>query len=351
MIEPGRKYSAGDGYRYGFNGKENDNEVKGEGLQLDYGFRIYDTRIGRFLSVDPLFKSYPWYTPYQFAGNMPIWAIDLDGLEDKKATAVDITRIFKDGVIVSELKDSRGTVYKSSANILSQGDEGGGYQVTYHDYNFYGPYGGYIRSITYTEFQQEIPPGINQIVPVPPVKQVPKTNLQQDNDDDHRPTGTTTVITPINNTRLQNQTLTRNIDFVSGKPEFLTDADRQMVNDVAQNAPNRTTNGRPTTTTNGNTTTTTQTTLRVRSIITIDLLTDRLEDAGSKTLLTNRYNLIRDQLIKAGIPATNIRRGRTVFDSPEAHATKTGNQTIFRIRTTRTRTTTGNRTTTTKTDE
>jgi hypothetical protein len=44
--------------------------------------RIYDSRLGRFLSVDPLTKSYPWYTPYQFAGNTPIWAIDLDGLEE-----------------------------------------------------------------------------------------------------------------------------------------------------------------------------------------------------------------------------------------------------------------------------
>lgn len=32
--------------------------------------------------MDPLTKSYPWYTPYQFAGNKPIWAIDLDGLEE-----------------------------------------------------------------------------------------------------------------------------------------------------------------------------------------------------------------------------------------------------------------------------
>jgi len=32
--------------------------------------------------VDPLTKSYPWYTPYQFAGNKPIIAIDLDGLEE-----------------------------------------------------------------------------------------------------------------------------------------------------------------------------------------------------------------------------------------------------------------------------
>ncbi|MBL0745952.1 N-acetylmuramoyl-L-alanine amidase [Chryseolinea lacunae] len=34
------------------------------------------------LSVDPLKQDYPWYTPYQFAGNMPIVAIDIDGLEE-----------------------------------------------------------------------------------------------------------------------------------------------------------------------------------------------------------------------------------------------------------------------------
>ncbi len=68
-------------YRYGFNGKENDNEVKGAGNQQDYGMRIYDPRLGRFLSVDPITKSYPMLTPYQFASNEPISGIDLDGLE------------------------------------------------------------------------------------------------------------------------------------------------------------------------------------------------------------------------------------------------------------------------------
>jgi RHS repeat-associated protein len=64
-------------YRYGFNGKETDPE---SGLQ-DYGFRIYNPGLAKFLSVDPITSDYPWYTPYQFAGNMPIGAIDLDGLE------------------------------------------------------------------------------------------------------------------------------------------------------------------------------------------------------------------------------------------------------------------------------
>jgi RHS repeat-associated protein len=80
---PGRTYTAaGQGsYRYGFNGKENDSDVKGEGNQQDYGMRIYDPRLGRFLSVDPLTQNYPELTPYQFASNTPVQAIDLDGLE------------------------------------------------------------------------------------------------------------------------------------------------------------------------------------------------------------------------------------------------------------------------------
>jgi len=81
MVQPGRKYTNGTGYRYGFNGKEQDKETSNTNT-YDYGFRIYNPALGRFLSVDPLTKSYPWYTPYQFAGNNPIAAIDLDGLEE-----------------------------------------------------------------------------------------------------------------------------------------------------------------------------------------------------------------------------------------------------------------------------
>jgi hypothetical protein len=44
--------------------------------------RIYDCRIARFLSLDPYTSKFPWYTPYQFSGNIPIWTVDLDGLEE-----------------------------------------------------------------------------------------------------------------------------------------------------------------------------------------------------------------------------------------------------------------------------
>lgn len=74
-------------YRYGFNGKEKDASFGGSAV-YDYGFRIYNPEIGKFLSVDPLTKKYPWYTPYQFAGNKPIEAIDLDGLEEIHYTLV-----------------------------------------------------------------------------------------------------------------------------------------------------------------------------------------------------------------------------------------------------------------------
>jgi RHS repeat-associated protein len=78
----GRNYSGYD-YRFGFNGKELDKADEGWGSAIyDYGFRVYNPGIAKFLSVDPLAPEYPWYTPYQFAGNRPIKFIDLDGLEE-----------------------------------------------------------------------------------------------------------------------------------------------------------------------------------------------------------------------------------------------------------------------------
>nr|WP_255722986.1 RHS repeat-associated core domain-containing protein [Flavihumibacter fluminis] len=89
MLMPGRKFNAGS-FRYGFNGKENDNEVKGTGNQQDYGMRVYDPRLGRFLSIDPITKSYPELTPYQFASNNPIFNIDIDGLEGMGSPMVGV---------------------------------------------------------------------------------------------------------------------------------------------------------------------------------------------------------------------------------------------------------------------
>ncbi|MGZ3862796.1 MAG: RHS repeat-associated core domain-containing protein [Bacteroidia bacterium] len=83
----GRQYSSGLTYRYGFNGKENDKETVGtsQGTQ-DYGMRIYNPSLGRFLSVDPLTRKYPSWSPFAFSMNRPIDGNDLDGAEWNKRT-------------------------------------------------------------------------------------------------------------------------------------------------------------------------------------------------------------------------------------------------------------------------
>ena len=81
MLMPGRIFSSAD-YSFGFNGKENENELKGLGNHQDYGMRVSDPRLVRFMSVDPLTAKFPWYSPYQFAGNKHTIATDLDALEE-----------------------------------------------------------------------------------------------------------------------------------------------------------------------------------------------------------------------------------------------------------------------------
>jgi RHS repeat-associated protein len=81
MTQITNQLNAFSGYRFHFNGQESDNEVAGSGNAYDFGERIYSSRIGRFLSVDGMTKSFPMLSTYQFASNCPISGIDLDGLE------------------------------------------------------------------------------------------------------------------------------------------------------------------------------------------------------------------------------------------------------------------------------
>jgi RHS repeat-associated protein len=82
MLQAGRTKNAG-GYRFGFNGMEQTKGVQGDGAGTfyDYKNRDYDPWIIRFKRTDALEAKYPFYSPYQFAGNKPIKFIDVDGLE------------------------------------------------------------------------------------------------------------------------------------------------------------------------------------------------------------------------------------------------------------------------------
>jgi RHS repeat-associated protein len=110
-IMPGRNFSSSN-YKYGHNGKEKDDEVKGSENWYDYGLRPYDPRIGRPPCIDPLAKKYPELSPYQFYHNNPIKNIDLDGAEGlpneifeaakragvnmiKKATAYAVSKVLE----------------------------------------------------------------------------------------------------------------------------------------------------------------------------------------------------------------------------------------------------------------
>jgi RHS repeat-associated protein len=101
MQMPGRNYAqANSSYRYGFNGEEKDNEVKGEGNSYDYGSRIYDPRLGRWLSTDPLQKKYPNWSPYNYVMNSPLKLKDEDG-RDVGVSIVGNTITFSSTVFVT----------------------------------------------------------------------------------------------------------------------------------------------------------------------------------------------------------------------------------------------------------
>ena len=78
MVEPGRNFETKK-YRYAFNDKEKDDELYGADDSYDYGERMYDPRLGRFLTTDPISVAYPSLSPYSYCANNPILFIDKEG--------------------------------------------------------------------------------------------------------------------------------------------------------------------------------------------------------------------------------------------------------------------------------
>jgi RHS repeat-associated protein len=73
---PGRKFNSGN-YRFGFNGMEKNPEINNGSYTTE--FRQLDTRIGRWLSLDPASAKYPGQSPYNTFLNNPIFYTDPDG--------------------------------------------------------------------------------------------------------------------------------------------------------------------------------------------------------------------------------------------------------------------------------
>ncbi len=79
---------------------EKDDELKGSGNSYDFGARILDPRIGRWLSLDPLQAKYPSHSPYNFVKNNPVYFIDPDGRDVKGY----VTLVNNQGKVVGILK-------------------------------------------------------------------------------------------------------------------------------------------------------------------------------------------------------------------------------------------------------
>jgi RHS repeat-associated protein len=119
---PNRHASTSE-YRYGFQGQEKDDEIKGEGNSLNYEFRMHDPRVGRFFAVDPLFKKYPHNSPYAFSENDVIRAVELEGLEKAIATLLGFN---KKGEAVFDVVRDQSVTNKSN---------GGALQIVFQDAN------------------------------------------------------------------------------------------------------------------------------------------------------------------------------------------------------------------------
>ena len=74
----GRSFNS-NSYKYGFGGKEKIDEINGGGNDYDFNNRIYDSRLGRWLSLDPLQDKYPDMSPYSFVSNNPLRFTDPTG--------------------------------------------------------------------------------------------------------------------------------------------------------------------------------------------------------------------------------------------------------------------------------
>jgi RHS repeat-associated protein len=68
-------------YRSGFQGQEEDDELKGDGNSVNYEYRMHDPRLGRFFAIDPLASKFPWNSSYAFSANRLLDAIELEGKE------------------------------------------------------------------------------------------------------------------------------------------------------------------------------------------------------------------------------------------------------------------------------
>lgn len=110
------KAAGGIQNRYKFGGKELQSSEfsDGSGLeQYDYGARMYDPQIGRWMTIDPKADKYPDWSPYVYVLDNPINLIDADGREPGKP----------DPPTAKQIRETITTVYKQWAKAVEVTDK------------------------------------------------------------------------------------------------------------------------------------------------------------------------------------------------------------------------------------
>jgi RHS repeat-associated protein len=98
-------------YRFGFQGQEGDDQIKGDGNSVNFGARMFDARLGRWLSVDPQSKKQPGWSPFKAFLDNPNLFIDPNGETE-----------YHINVVVNE-KTGKATitVKVASSNVMTDG--------------------------------------------------------------------------------------------------------------------------------------------------------------------------------------------------------------------------------------